>query len=126
MIKNGRAILLKTMVIMAVFILALLTSTTALAVEDGLELELDIRLVGESDSPDQYVNIIALPDFNVNQQTNVNSAGNSGDKLTGQEKSAQAKSQAYGLIKEDKKEKIKKEKVKKDKKEKKDKEDKNI
>jgi len=122
MIKNALAILVKSMVIMPVFILALLSSATALAAED--ELELDIRLVGESDSPDQYVNIIALPDFGVSQQANSSGDGNSGDKLTGQEKSEQAKSQAYGLIKEDKKEKIKKEKVKKDKKEKKEKEDK--
>jgi len=122
MIKKTLAILFKSMVIMPVFIMALFSSAPALAADN--ELELDIRLVGESDSPDQYVNIIALPDFNVGQQSNSNGEGNNSDKLSGQEKSEQAKSQAYGLIKEDKKEKIKKEKVKKDKNEKKEKEDK--
>jgi hypothetical protein len=81
-------------------------------------LKLDIRLVAESDSPDQIVNTIVFPDFtSIQSATNVNASPNansnastkSNSDLSGQEKAAQAKNQAYGLIKENKKVKVKKE-----------------
>ncbi len=77
-------------------------------------LGLDIQLVSESDKPENIVNTIVFPNFSALKNTHSNNGvnqSNSGKTLTGQEKAAQAKSQAYGLVKENKKEKVKKEKV---------------
>jgi len=107
------------MIKISTLILSLFVSLSSMAIESaqaqGKELELEIRLVGENDSPDHIINTIALPDFGFSENVTENNGNGSDNKLTGQEKSEQAKSQAYGLIKEDKKEKVKKEKVKKDK-----------
>ncbi len=123
MIKNGRASSAKAMLTLALLLSGLFIHSTALAIEaaQAQELELEIHLVGENDSLDKIVNTISIPDFNfIAPQAQGNAVSNavnneSSSNLSGQEKSALAKSQAYGLIKENKKEKVKKEKVKKDK-----------
>ncbi len=108
-----------SMIKMPTLILSLFIGLPSLAIgsaqAQGAELELEITLVGENDSPDHIINTIALPDFSFTENVPQNTNNDTDNKLTGQERSEQAKSQAYGLIKEDKKDKVKKEKVKKDK-----------
>ncbi len=77
--KNWNVMIFKSIVIMSVLMLTMLSSTGALALESAQaqeqELEVEIRLVSETDSPDQIVNTIVFPDFSFNQVTKASNNG---------------------------------------------------